>query len=51
MHPLLMLISMYAGLKLFGIFGMILIPILAMIAKNIIPLFRAPEKENSHGAS
>jgi sporulation integral membrane protein YtvI len=51
MHPLLMLISMYAGLKLFGIFGMIVIPILAMIAKSIIPLLRAPEKENSYGAS
>ncbi len=32
--PLLTLIAMYAGLKLFGFFGMVLMPPLVMIAKN-----------------
>lgn len=48
MHPLLMLISMYAGLKLFGILGMLLVPIAVMIAKNVISIFRPDEKENVH---
>ena len=34
-HPLLTLISMYAGFKLFGIFGMIIGPAAALAAKSI----------------
>ena len=48
MHPLLMLISMYIGFKLFSILGMLLLPILFIIAKNIIGVFLTPEKENTH---
>lgn len=33
--PLITLISMYAGLKLFGIFGMILGPVLVIIIRNL----------------
>ncbi len=33
--PLITLISMYAGLKLFGIFGMILGPVLVIIVRNL----------------
>lgn len=33
--PLITLIAMYAGLKFFGIFGMILGPVLALILKNL----------------
>ncbi len=48
-HPLLMLISMYAGLKLFGILGMIFLPIGVIIAKNILFSFRKTEKGASSG--
>ncbi len=34
-HPLLMLISMYAGVKIFGIIGLFLIPIMMIIIKNL----------------
>ncbi len=51
MHPLLMLISMYTGLKIFGFLGMILLPILTMIIKNIVTAFRKSEKEEAHGSS
>ncbi len=50
MHPLLMLIAMYTGLKLFGILGMILFPIAAMIAKSILTALR-PQKEDVHASS
>lgn len=45
-HPLLMLISMYIGFRLFSIPGMLLLPILIMITKNVIGIFRAPKKEH-----
>jgi sporulation integral membrane protein YtvI len=35
-HPLLTLFSMYLGLQLFGFFGMILGPVLVVIAKSIL---------------
>jgi sporulation integral membrane protein YtvI len=35
-HPLLTLISMYAGFKLFGLFGMIIGPAVALVVKSII---------------
>lgn len=35
-HPLLTLMSMYAGLRLLGFFGLILGPITMLIAKNIL---------------
>lgn len=50
-HPLLMLISLYVGLKLFGVLGMILMPIITMIVKNIVEAFKKHEKENLHGSS
>ncbi len=40
MHPLLMLMSMYAGFKLFGVLGMILLPIGAIILKNMMASLR-----------
>ena len=36
MHPLLTLFSLYAGLKLLGIFGLISGPVIALFVKNII---------------
>ena len=35
-HPLMTLIAMYAGLKVFGFFGLILGPIIFLMLKNII---------------
>ena len=35
LHPLLSLFSMFAGLKLFGIIGMLLAPPIAILAKEI----------------
>ncbi len=35
-HPLLTLMTMYAGLKLFGILGMVLLPPVAVIVKNAV---------------
>lgn len=34
-HPLLMLIGMYAGVKIFGMFGLILFPVVLIIVKNL----------------
>ncbi len=34
-HPLLMLIGMYAGVKIFGMFGLILFPVVLIIIKNL----------------
>lgn len=36
MHPLLTLISMYVGFRLFGVAGMILGPVVTLLAKNFI---------------
>lgn len=44
LHPLLTLIATYAGLKLFGIAGMILLPPTVVIAKNILEIARAKER-------
>ena len=35
-HPLLTLFSLFAGLKLFGIIGLILGPVAAILVKNLI---------------
>ena len=46
MHPLLALISMYVGLRLFGFFGMLLVPLVTVIVKNTVAAFRkSPAKE------
>ncbi len=37
LHPLLTLFAMYAGLKLFGIMGMLLAPIAAASVKSLLP--------------
>ncbi len=50
MHPLLMLVAMYTGLRLFGVIGMIVLPIIAMLTKNIIFSLPHPEKETRHEA-
>lgn len=34
-HPLLMLMLMYTGLRIMGLFGMILAPVLALVVKNM----------------
>ena len=34
LHPLLALLSMYAGFRLFGVGGMILLPITAILARQ-----------------
>ena len=48
MHPLLALASMYVGLRLFGFFGMLLVPLVAVIVKITIAAFRkSPAKEES----
>lgn len=51
MHPMLMLVSMYTGLKLFGVLGMLLLPILAMVLKNTITAFRKSVKEAPRASS
>ena len=35
-HPLLMLIAMYTGFRLFGVWGMLSAPFLVVIIKNLI---------------
>ena len=48
MPPLLALIAMYVGLRLFGFFGMLLLPIVAVVLKNTIQAFRdGAKKERS----
>ncbi len=49
-HPLLMLIAMYTGFRLFGVFGMLFFPLAAVFFKNIFSSFRE-EKEAFHGTS
>ncbi|HZJ58359.1 MAG TPA: sporulation integral membrane protein YtvI [Clostridia bacterium] len=48
LHPLVTLISMYAGLKFMGVAGMLLGPIIAIIVRafykaGLFPTFRAPQ--------
>lgn len=43
MHPLLTLISLYAGFRLFGVMGMILLPIGVILLKQIYDLAEATE--------
>ncbi len=50
MHPLLMLISMYTGFRLFGLLGMIFLPPLSMLTKNLISTFSQNEKEKPHAS-
>ena len=45
MHPLLALVSMYVGLKAFGFFGMLLLPLAVVIVKNTIAAFKPRRKE------
>ncbi|MBQ8498034.1 MAG: sporulation integral membrane protein YtvI [Clostridia bacterium] len=46
-HPLLMLTAMYTGLRLFGIFGMLLAPLSIAILKNLIGAFQKPHEKTS----
>ncbi|MBQ7871783.1 MAG: sporulation integral membrane protein YtvI [Oscillospiraceae bacterium] len=41
LHPLLTLVAIYAGFRLFGIFGMILLPIAIMVCKQIYDYMEA----------
>lgn len=41
LHPLLTLVAIYAGYRLFGIFGMILLPVAVMICKQVYDLLEA----------
>ncbi|MBQ6430750.1 MAG: sporulation integral membrane protein YtvI [Oscillospiraceae bacterium] len=43
MHPLLTLLSLYAGFRLFGVMGMILLPIGAILLKQLYDLVEAAE--------
>lgn len=49
MHPLLALVSMYVGLRVFGFFGMLLLPLVVVIIKNTVTAFRRshPKGERS----
>lgn len=47
LDPLLTLLCLYGGFRLFGILGMILTPILAMILKQLYSLFSPPSGEAS----
>ena len=47
MHPLLALVSMYVGLKAFGFFGMLLLPLAVVIVKNTIAAFKPRRKEET----
>lgn len=44
MHPLLTLFSMYTGYRFIGIFGMILGPVVALVAKNFIKKYHEHKK-------
>ena len=44
-HPLLMLMSMYGGLRLFGIFGMLGAPFIVAMLKNLIGVWKKPDEE------
>ncbi len=45
--PLAMLLSMYAGLQLFGIVGMLLVPVAVMIGKNMLAAFPKKERQDA----
>ena len=45
LHPLIMLGATYAGLKLFGFWGMILLPPLAVAGKNSASALLQNKKE------
>ncbi|MBQ8002828.1 MAG: sporulation integral membrane protein YtvI [Clostridia bacterium] len=49
-HPLITLLSMYIGYRLIGVFGMILAPLVALVAKNIITRYNTShaQKEEAH---
>ena len=49
LHPLLALASMYVGLRVFGFFGMLLLPLAVVIIKNTVTAFRSahPKEERS----
>ena len=49
LHPLLALASMYVGLRVFGFFGMLLLPLVVVIIKNTVTAFRSahPKEERS----
>lgn len=40
LHPLLTLMSMYIGLKLFGVLGLLCCPVLTILSKNIIEYYK-----------
>lgn len=42
-HPLLTLFAMYLGYRAIGIFGMILGPVVALVAKNLLTKFKTTE--------
>jgi predicted PurR-regulated permease PerM len=44
MHPLLTLFATYVGFTLFGLPGMILAPVLALLGKRLINLLTAGNK-------
>ena len=44
LHPLAALVSMYVGLRMFGVFGMLAMPIAVVIVSNTVRAFRRPEK-------
>lgn len=43
-HPILTLVSVYVGLKLFGTLGMILAPVLTLLAANLYVAYKETEK-------
>ncbi|NLK39266.1 MAG: sporulation integral membrane protein YtvI [Clostridiales bacterium] len=45
LHPIITLVAIYAGFKLFGIFGMIVGPVVAMIAKSALTEGRRAKEE------
>ena len=45
LSPLLTLASMYAGFRLYGILGMILLPVAVILAKQIYELAEPPQAE------
>ena len=43
-HPILTLVSVYVGIKFFGVPGMILAPILMLLAVNFYVLYRQSDR-------
>ncbi len=50
LHPILTLISIYVGLKLFGVIGMIITPILMLLAVNFYVSFKEGKNEISENS-